>query len=331
MRLEPVFLLAGPEAGRRAAFMAELRAEIRKQDGADAEEHRLYAPETGVGPLLSLVRNGSLFSSRRLVEYRNAELVKGKEDTGALASYIASASTDVILLLVTDSFGVEKALEEAVGKDRKRMFYELFDNEKPRWLRGKLREYGLGAEDEAIEAILELVENDTAALESACARLAVVFPEGRTLDEADIEAAVSRNRQEDAFSLFDRMARDEPDRALEVLEAVLQDRQGGAVQILAAMVWSFRRLMRVGDLLGGGDSLETACLKSGIRAKSLQALHREALSRYSREDCERILRLAADTDARVRGGGSVLERPLLQLFVYGAMVKKGHLALTAAG
>lgn len=328
MKIDPVFLLAGPESGKRATFVAELRETIARADGAPAEEHHLYADAVGVSELLSILRNGSLFSSRRLVEYRGAELVKGKDDTSALAAYIAAPATDAVLLLVTDSFSVEKALEDAIGKDHKRIFYELFENEKPRWVERRLRELGLGIDEEAIESFLELVENDTSALESACARLAVLFPRGTMLGEEDIEAAVARNRQEDAFSLFARIAGDEPEWALECLDAVLSDRQGGAVQILSALVWSFRRLLRLHVLIEGGENFDMACVKSGIRAKSLQALHRSALERYSRRDCERIIRLASEIDARARASGSALEKSLLQLFVYGAMVKKGVLELS---
>ncbi len=327
MKFESCHLLAGPETGKRAAFVAELRAALTKADGAPPEEHRLYAADSGVGELLSLLRNGSLFSSRRLVEFRGAEAIKGKEDTGALAAYLAAPAPDAILLLVTDAFYVEKAVEEAVGKERKKTFYELFESEKPRWVERRLRELGLGIDEDGVEALLELVENDTSALESACARLAVLFAPGTTLGEAEIEAAVARNRQEDAFSLFARMAEDEAPWALECLETVLNDRQGGAVQILSALVWSFRRLLRLHLLLEEGEGFDTACLKSGIRAKSLQGLHRSALKRYSRRDCERILRLAAEVDAKARASGALLERPLLQLFVYGAMVKKGELEL----
>lgn len=328
MKIEPCYLLAGPETGKRAAFVAELREAVARADGAPAEEHRLYSTDAGVGELLALLRNGSLFASRRLVEYRGAEAIKGKEDTGALAAYLASPAPDAVLLLVTDAFYAEKAVEEAVGKERKKTFYELFESEKPRWVERRLRELGLGIDEEGVEALLELVENDTSALESACSRLAVLFPRGSVLGEAEIEAAVARNRQEDAFSLFARMSEDEPAWALECLETVLADRQGGAVQILSALVWSFRRLLRLHLLLEGGEGFETACMKSGIRAKSLQGLHRKALARYGRRDCERIIGLAAEIDARARAAGSVLERPLLQLFVYGAMVKKGRLELS---
>jgi DNA polymerase-3 subunit delta len=327
VRIDPFYLLAGPEAGKRGLFIDELRAAIKAADGEPAEEHRLYAQDTTTGAILSLLRNGSLFSSRRIVEVRGAELIKAKDDIKALAEYLAQPASEAVLLLVTESFYAEKGLEEAVGKDRKKTFYELFENEKPRWVEKRLRDRGLGIDGEAVETLLELIENDTADLEAACARLALVFPEGSTLGAGDVEAALARNRQEDAFSLFARMVEDETAWALETLDAVLADRQGGAVQILSALTWSFRRLLKLEALVQGGESFETACLKQGIRAKSLQALHRNATRRYSRGDCERIIRLASDFDERARLSGAALERSILQLFVLGCMEKRGELAL----
>lgn len=329
MKLEPVYLLAGPEAGKRAAFIDEIKAAVLAADGGAAEEHRFYASDVGVNDLLSLLRNGSLFSSRRLVEYRGAEFVKTKDELKALAEYLAAPAQDAVLILVTESFYAEKVLEDAVGKARKRTFYELFDNEKPRWVESRMRERGLSIDSEAVETLLELIENDTADLEAACARLALLFPEGSRLTSDDIEAALARNRQEDAFSLFARMVEDEVAWALETLDAVLADRSGGAVQVISALTWSFRRLLKLHALLDGGEGFDTACLKLGIRAKSLQALHRQAVKRYPRPACERIIGLAADFDGHARSMGSVLERPLLQLFVFGAMVKAGKLELAA--
>lgn len=327
MKLDRVYLLAGPESGKRSAFIDEVKTAIVAQDGSPAEEHRLYASDVGVSELLILLRNGSLFSSRRLVEYRGAELVKTKDELRDLADYIAKPADDAILLLVTEAFYAEKALEEAVGKDRKRTFYELFENEKPRWVAGKLRERGVGIDDEGIETLLELIENDTSDLEAACSRLALVYPEGTELGAAEVEAALARNRQEDAFSLFARIVEDDPEWALETLDAVLADRQGGAVQIISALIWSFRRLLKLEALIQGGEGFETACVKLGIRAKSLQALHRQALKRYPRPACERIISLASKADGLARSAGASLERPILQLLVYGTMLKQGEIEL----
>jgi DNA polymerase-3 subunit delta len=330
MKIESVYLLAGPEAGKRAAFGAELRAALAAADGAPPEEHRAYASETGVGEVLGLLRNGSLFSARRIVEYRGAELIKGKEDIGSIAAYIAAPAPDAILLLVTEGFYAEKALEDAVGKDRKRTFFEMFENEKPRWIEKKMHELGLGIDSGGIEALLELVENESGALDLACSRLAIVFPLGATLTEADVEAAIARNRQEDAFSLFDRVVTGGLEEALETLEAVLADRRGDAVQIISALTWGFRRLCRLHALMEEGEGLESACMKLQMRSKALQRQSAAATRRFPRADCERILLLSSTFDAKARSMGSLYERTLLQLLVYGIMVKKGELEIAGA-
>jgi DNA polymerase-3 subunit delta len=325
VKLESAYLLAGPEAGKRAAFVDELRAAVKAADGAPAEEHRLYAYEAGVGELLTLLRNGSLFSSRRIVEYRFAELVKGKEDLGALAAYLASPAPDAILLLETDQFYVEKALEGAVGKARKQTFFEMFESEKPRWVERRLRSLGLEPEESGVEALLELVENESSALDTACSRLALVLPRGSTVGEAEVEAAIARNRQEDAFSLFERMAEGGLEEALETLDAVLADRRGDAVQVISALTWSFRRLLKLHLLAEEGEPFESACMRLQLRSKAAQRQNAQAMKRYSRSDCERIVRFVSDMDARARSSGSAFERTLLQLLVYGVMAKKGRL------
>jgi DNA polymerase-3 subunit delta len=329
MKIESVYLLAGPETGKRKLFTDELRAAIAMADGQAAEEHRLYAAETGVGELLGLLRNGSLFSSRRIVEYRGAELAKGKEDLKAIADYIAAPAPDALLLLVTDQFYVEKAIEEAVGKNRKKTFFEMFESEKPRWIRSRLREQGFGIDDDGIEALLELVENDSTALDAACGRLAVVYTPGSELSAAQVEAAIAHTRQEDAFSLYDRIATGGLDDALEVLEAVLADRKGDAVQVISALIWSFRRLHRLHCLVEEGEGFDEACAKLQMRSKTLQRQSATALRRYNRRECERIIMLASAFDSQARALGATFERVLLQLLVLGIVQGKGRLDIAS--
>ena len=328
-RIESVYLLAGPEAGKRSAFVDELRAAVSAADGSPAEEHRLYAYESPVGELLALLRNGSLFSSRRIVEYRSAEAVKGKEDLGELAAYIAAPAPDAILVLETEAFFAEKALENAVGAARKKTFFEMFENEKPRWVERRLRESGLVPEESGVEALLELVENESSALEAACSRLALVLPRGAAVDEAVVEAAIARNRQEDAFTLFERLSTGGLEDSLETLEALLADRRGDAVQLTSALIWSFRRLHKLHLLVEAGEGFESACMKLQLRSKAAQRQNAAALKRYSRADCERVIRLASEMDARGRSMGSAYERILLHALIYGIQEKKGDLSLAS--
>ncbi len=325
MNPAPAYVLAGPEIGKRAAFIAEIRKALAKSSGQDPEIHKLYSGDTPVAELLLLLRNGSLFSPGRLVEYRGAETVKSKPEIAELKGYLAAPSADAVILFVTDTFSVEKSLEDAVGKEYKKTFFEMFENEKNRWVQSRLEASGLSIDEAGIETLLELVENETGALETACLGLAAGFPPGSRLGEAEVEAAVARNRREDSFSLFERMTSSDLETALCVLDAVLADRQSAAVPIVSALLWSFRRLQRLHAACARGVGFDDACLQLGIRGRTIQRQSQTAMKRYSLADCERIIRLISTQDALVRSMGTIFDRSLLQLLVYGIMNRGGAL------
>ena len=320
----PCYILAGPEFGRRESFVAELVKTCAALDGASPEYHRLYSSEAQPDEAVGILRNGSLFASRRIVEYRGAEALSNKSQISPITEYLASPSGDAVLLLVTEGYSLAKALEAAAGAANKIMFWELRDAEKPAWLRDRLAADKLSAEDGAIDALLELVENETSAMESACIFLAACFPPGARLSADDMEAALSRSRREDAFSLFDRMASGDLASALGVLDAVLADRQSDPAQIIAALVWSFRKLGRIQLLAASGESPEEAFRIEKVTSKTGQKKFRAAMRRYSDKDCSRILRAISETEGALRGGyPASFARTLLHLLVRSAMTRKG--------
>jgi hypothetical protein len=68
-------------------------------------------------------------------------------------------------------------------------------------------------------------------------------------------------------------------------------------------------------------------MKLQMRSKALQRQSAAAVRRYPRADCERIILLASAFDAKARTLGALYELTLLQLLVYGIMVKKGELEI----
>ena len=321
----PAYLLAGPEIGKREAFVKELIGSITKKDGAPPEYSRLYAQDVAPEQLVGLLQNASLFSARRVLEYRGAEAVTTKAAISALEGYLKNPADDAVLLLVTEGYGLAKPLEAAVGAANKKIFWELRDSEKPAWIREKLAADRLSADQEAIDAILELVENETSALESACLTLAACYPAGTRLGADEVEATLSKSRQEDAFSLFDRMAGADLDIALGVLDTLLADRQSEPAQIMAGLIWSFRKAERLQRLAAEGLPPEEIFRAEKVTSKTGQKKFRAAMSRYSAEDCERIVRAASETEAMLRGGyPPTFARPLLHLFVRSAMMRKGR-------
>lgn len=321
---EPCYILAGPEAGRRDDFIREIRAACEERDGSPPETHICYAGEDTVQRMLGIARNGSLFSARRVVECRNAEAISGKDDVDALVSYLKAPCGETVLILATERYSLPKAIESAIPAACRKIFWELRDYEKPAWIRSRLAKDGLSADGDAVESILELVENETSSLEAACLRLASCFPPGARITDDDVEAALSRNRREDAFSLFDRIAAGDIEASLSVLDALLADRQSDSTQIIAALVWSFRALGRLARAMSEGMGADEAFRAQKITSKAGQKKFRMAMQRYGQKDCERIIRAASETEEALRGGlSSLFERQLLHLLVRSIVEEKG--------
>jgi DNA polymerase-3 subunit delta len=329
-RVPPVWILAGPEIGLKEAFIAEMLRQTRSPDGEGPEIHRMYAGDSSPAEAIALLQNGSLFSPWVVVEFRNAEQVSQKADLDALVRYCAAPAEQTILLLETEGYSVHKTIEKAVPPACRKTFFELFENELAGWVRRELMQSELTLDGDALESILELVPHDTASLKAACLILSSSFSRGSTLSADDVEAAILRSKPEDAFTLFERIGQGELSLSLEVLESVLDSRRGDANQIIAALVWNFRRLQRIGEAVAQGERFEDVCLREQVRSKTVQRQLRAALQRYRPEDCRRIILALSETEAAVRGPlGASFERQLLHLLITSIITAKGQGLATA--
>lgn len=327
--MEPVYALGGPELGRRNDFIAKLRAACASAWGEAPETHRLYAHETPVSELLDLLLNGSLFSVGKFVEYLGADQVKAKADVTALAEYARRPAEKTVLVLVSDGFGVDKAIEDALAKDAKKVFWELSPREMGQWVEEYFESQGVDVDGEAVELILDLVENNTEALRSECSRLCLFHPKGSRIGADEVDRYIAHNRSEDAFSLFDRMAAGDLERSLETLSAIVSERDGAGVALIGGLLWSFRRLASLHDALARGQPYEQAARGLRITRRTALATYDSARRLWPPETCAGLIAFGVETDVRLRESGQAMERTLLELFVYGCVAKRGPVALTA--
>lgn len=329
--MPPVWILAGPEVGLKEAFVADMINKARKLGGDEPEIHRLYAGDTSVSEAMALLQNGSLFSSWVIVELRNVDQVSQKPELDALARYSGSPSAQSLLFLETEGYSTPKAIEKAVPPACRKTFFELFENELAGWVRRELGQAELSLDEDALESLLELVPHNTSSLRAACLILSSSFPRGTRLGAEEVEAAILRSKPEDAFTLFDKIGQGELSLSLEVLESILESRRGDANQIIAALVWSFRRLQRVGDAVARGERFEDVCLREGARSKTVQRQLRAALQRYKPQDSRRIIVALSETEAAIRGPlGTAFDRQLLHLLITSIITEKGR-GLAIAG
>ncbi|HNQ97686.1 MAG TPA: DNA polymerase III subunit delta, partial [Treponemataceae bacterium] len=147
----PVWLFTGPEIGERNTAIDDIRQKAVKVLG-DLDYHSLYASDTRMGEVISLLQNGSLFSGGRFILLRNAEEIKKKEDVSMVVDWITSAAsiTDAYLVLVSEDIGIDRKIEAAIPQGHKRVFWEMFEDRKEQWIVNYFRTSGFAIDPDAV-------------------------------------------------------------------------------------------------------------------------------------------------------------------------------------
>lgn len=314
-----VYLLLGPEAGEKREHIERLT-----EPHADAERFVRYAFETTIQEVLPILRNPSLFQSETIVEMRNAELIKKKSDIEQLAEYVKNPSATGVLILTSDETRVDRKLESAIPKSNRRVFWEMFDDRKKGWLTAYFRKRAMNLTDAGAEELLDMVANTTDEMRAEADKLCLFFPEGATIDEADIERYIYHSKEESVFTLFERVAAADLEGSLEILHKLQLASDSHPVQILAGLLWQFRRLRALKELLEARYNRQEALQTAGIRGKRSQAHYLTGASTYSLQDLERILVLIADVDAALRSTAGGLQGVHMELFLYYAIERRGR-------
>ncbi|MDR1637429.1 MAG: DNA polymerase III subunit delta [Treponema sp.] len=316
------FLFLGPERGEKGEAIAAIRRDLAAR-GLPAEETVFYAGETPAAAISDVLRNGSLFADTRLFIIKNIESIKEKEkeEVKLLSSCLSPPQPRTVVILVSEETRVAKSLEDPIPPRRRRIFWELFENQKTQWVRDFFRREGCRIDDEGVEAILEMVENNTEALRRECSRLVLFLGKNKTIGAADLEEWLSHSREESAFTLFSRIAWGDLSKSLESLHTLLGAKEE-PVGILAGLVSSFRRLRDYQALVESGNVNDGALRQAGFSHPKARADFAEACRRYGPGGADRLLALSAEYDIRIRSGGGPLEFLLMEMFLYQIVVNK---------
>ena len=307
-------LFLGPELGEKQEALDELWKQL-SASGTEPEKTVYYAGETPVRQMVSTIQNGSLFSDSRFFIIKNAEFIQKKDEIDLLASCMASPGENTVIVLVSEENKISKILESAVSGGSRRVFYELSEDRKRKWVENFFNGRGFVIEREGIETILEMTENNTASLKQECSRLVLFLEKGKKISAADIEKWISHNRDESAFTLFSRIAAGDFSRSLESMRTLLGTRETPQA-ILAGLAWCFRKLTGYLKLLEAGVTDDFEYRKIGAASPQARRDYAEAARRYNTEAAENCLAITAEYDALTRQVSSFPEQILMDQYLY---------------
>ena len=331
----PAYLLLGPETGQKSQHIKIIREECRNTYGETPEIHRFYPFETENGEILQALQNHSLFASHRLVILSQADLLNAEMVT-MLENYLKKPSESSTLILVSSANRIAKKLEAQFSGNSRVVFWEMFENKKRDWLISYFRNQELEISDDAIELILELVENNTYDLRVVCGQFSTFFlgqamKENFEITEVEVEQFMYHSRKENVFSLFSFIAQGDLKRSLEVYRTLHRAGEAEPPAVFAGLLWQFRRFYSFVSLLNDGKTEESAFRSASVMGKDAkitgkknQQIYREGAANYSMRELAQIIASIGEYDCAVREFGTGLKQILMEKFLYECIIKKGR-------
>lgn len=323
-----VFLLLGPEEGEKEKFIKNLKDKLSGKGNEIVEVHRFYGFDAKIADIISILQNETLFSENRLVILSYTELITRKEDINLITEYCSNPAGKACFLLLSETIGggirgVDRRIEKAVPKDNKKIFWELYENQKRGWIVDFFRRQGMTISPSGCNDLLEIVDNNTKQLRLECERLVLFFGKGAKIESEAIEKYIYHSKEENVFTLFDKVAQRKLDFALEVLQNLLLSREWEALQILSGLLSQFRKLAALKRLIAGNYTPSEAFSRLRINSKRVQKIYLESNKNYQAAEIKKIIMLIAEFEVRLRSVKSNLQAFLLNLFLYYVIVRGG--------
>ena len=333
--MSDTYVFCGPEVGEKNDTVAGLLKAAQKKHGT-VETHKFYATETRAAEVVALLQNTALFSPALFVTICSAEVIKQKGDVDALASWIThSKASPNTLVLLSDERSIDKKIESAVPAKNKKIFWEMFENRKQQWLENFFQKHGYSVTNEAIEAILEMVENNTQSLRDECSRFFWCLKRGTMISATHVEQILSHNRPESPFTLFEAMADNSKSQhhrlatSLDILAKIRSSKDTPPAALIAGLTYSFRQLKTWHELCSGGKyPTELQFKAAGFAYKKAREKCQSAARIWKAGEVSSILALLAQTDISIRETGAFFEETYLSLLIYAIVMKKGSFPAT---
>ena len=265
--------------------------------------------------MISILQNGSLFSSHKLAILKNIEEIKKVGDIKLLSEFCDTCPNDVTLIMVSDGVAIDKRFDKMVLPVQKKIFWEMFDNQKKGWIQKFYSDLGMRIEPRAIEIILEMVENNTSDLKQACEKLSFYFNIGDVITEDDIDNFVFHSKEENVFTLFEKILRRDLTGTLETFSKIKLSGDTDLVFLLSGLIRQIRRIRLVKQALQRGDSLQEAFTAYDVRGKKNQKLTGEGLRLYTLDQLEWAQKEGDKLDKDLRSYRKEMQEIAFQLYL----------------
>ncbi len=230
----PVYLLITDQGYLKKRVYEHCRNQV--EEGARAFNWAVFDLEKdSVGELVNVARTLPWMASRRWIYVQNVEVGDSK-----LAAYLQNPLPHTVLILDVRRKSARWPSLPVIEMSAK--------SDPVRWVRQEVKKEGYTIENEALQAVVELVGEDYQVLAAELEKLFLRHWESRRIVLDSVLEMTFQARQYDIFALIGALAGCQSARALRILTR-LYEKGMMPPQIISMLYWNFRRLLVAREML----------------------------------------------------------------------------------
>jgi DNA polymerase III subunit delta len=318
----PLYLITGEEDLLRDHALAVLKTVVLGDDGGFNYD-QFYGDETDGATVRNCASIMPVFADRRLVVVKAAEKLSAKESE-PLLDYVKDPSQTTTLVFVSSKLDGRLKFSQALSRTAVTIDCSPFrEAQLTPWMAREAQRLGVKLEESAVQLLKDVSGGSLYGVQRELEKLASYVPPDRSATAADVLLLRGIEPGASVFDLTLAIAGGNRGRAFSILARNLEAGEA-PLRILGSLVWQYRRIWKVKELMAGGG-------REGEAARTLRMdpmKIRSFLGGFSEAHLHAALQLFLEADGKLKGGSSgqpkmVMERLLLQLCGYAQGPKPG--------
>ena len=223
-QIYPVYFLYGPEDYLIEEEIQELLNRTLSLKERGLNFHLFSGEEQSSQEILQAAQTLPMFSRYRFVLVREADRME-EEKVDGLTEYITNPSVSTCLVLYGPTIGPWKTHRKEIEKVGKVEEYSRLKGKGlVSWMKNRMKEKGKTLSEESADYLVEVVGDHLHDLDNALEKVFLSVGEKETIGLSDLEAVTSGVKVSTVFDLTDAIARQNLERALEILGKAMESK-----------------------------------------------------------------------------------------------------------
>jgi DNA polymerase-3 subunit delta len=136
---------------------------------------------------------------------------------------------------------------------------KLYDNQLPSWAEGYVRSQGLAISEKACILLADHIGNDLSRIANEIDKLLVNLPEGKKIDENDIEKYVGISKEYNVFELQNALGQQDMPRVMRIINYFSANPKAAPIQMVIPALYNyFSKISLLFGVKGGEKEMATA-------------------------------------------------------------------------